>query len=72
MTTDETPEVRKISYPVWVNVVDGIPQCSCCQAPMVERPGGWMCAIGAAVLDLLPQWTARLDGLLPDAEEPKP
>lgn len=54
-------EVKKIAYWQPVNVVDGIPQCPCCQEPMVERPGGWMCAVGAAVLDALKPAVAALD-----------
>lgn len=50
-----------MTFEVQVRVVDGVPQCPCCQEPMVERDGGWMCAIGAAVLDLLADAVARLD-----------
>lgn len=57
-------EVRKVAYWAPVNVVDGVPQCHCCQNPMVERDGGWMCATGAAALDLLAPMVARLDELV--------
>ena len=55
------PEVRKIGYPMQVRMVDGVPQCPCCQEPMVKRSEGWMCAIGSATLDLLASAVARLD-----------
>ncbi|OKI47299.1 hypothetical protein [Micromonospora sp. CB01531] len=58
-----TIEVKKIGYAVPVNVVDGVPQCHCCQEPMVKRNGGWMCALGAAILDALAPAMARLDAL---------
>ena len=58
-----TPEVRKIGYLMQVRVVDGVPQCPCCQEPMVQRGEGWMCAIGAAGLDMLADAITRLDKL---------
>lgn len=61
----ETPiTVQKLSYPLPVEVIDGVPQCPCCHEPMVERDGGWMCALGAAVLDHVTPVMARLDATL--------
>ena len=69
-TGDLTPiEVRKLSYPTWVHVVDGVPKCPCCQEPTVERDGGWVCAIGSAALDLLAGAVAQLDQDLTTTEE---
>lgn len=65
--------VRKIEYLVSVNVVNGVPQCPYCQDPMVERSGGWMCATGAAVLDVLTERARSLDefvGVPPAGEVP--
>lgn len=59
---DEPIQVRKISYPAFVNVVDGVPQCSCHAEPMkATKPGEWMCATGAAFLDAIAPVMARLD-----------
>lgn len=45
--------VKKISYQVPVNVVDGVPQCFHGD-PMVEyATGEWMCPDGALVLNWL-------------------
>lgn len=60
-------EIRKIAYPVQVRTVDGVPHCSCCQRPMAQRDGGWMCSTGAAVLDVLATVAARLDQIVFDS-----
>jgi hypothetical protein len=54
--------VRKISHVLPVRVVDGVPQCPCCQEPMAEREGGWMCPLGATVLDWLMATTTPQEG----------
>jgi hypothetical protein len=59
-----TVEVRKIAYAVPVRVVDGVPHCRCCQATMIPRDGGWMCQVGAAVLDAFAPVMARLGELM--------
>lgn len=55
-------QVKKISYPVEVDIVDGVPHCRCCAEPMAEvEPGQWMCALGVAILAALSGAARRLD-----------
>jgi hypothetical protein len=56
--------VKKLGHRVLVNVIDGVPQCSCCQEPMVRHGDGWMCAVGAAVLEGLEPTMTALDQTL--------
>lgn len=58
---------RKIGYLTPVNVVDGVPLCPCCQEPCVKRGDGWMCGLGAAVLDGLAAEMAAVDVRVLDA-----
>lgn len=55
-------EIGKVSYPIEVHIVGGVPQCLCCGEPMVQvEPEGWMCALGAAILAQLREVAIRLD-----------
>lgn len=57
--------VEMAAVTVTVNVIDGVPQCNCCQAPMVrvdERR--WMCQIGHALQGMFHEALERYESAL--------
>jgi hypothetical protein len=46
--------LKFMSYAAQVLVKDGVPQCQCCLAPMVEvKPRTWQCAVGYALTQMI-------------------